>query len=69
MNDINSYMTCRKIILCSFRDAGIDVGRQFFSRAEMVAVGLHGLWFGGIDYIGESCKMVVNLFIFWYFYI
>ncbi|XP_035539901.1 histone-lysine N-methyltransferase, H3 lysine-9 specific SUVH4-like isoform X2 [Juglans regia] len=37
---------------------GINVGHQFFSRAEMVAVGLHGLWLSGIDYIGESCKIV-----------
>ncbi|XP_062155904.1 histone-lysine N-methyltransferase, H3 lysine-9 specific SUVH4-like isoform X2 [Alnus glutinosa] len=36
---------------------GIDIGHQFFSRAEMVAVGLHGHWLTGIDYIGESCKM------------
>nr|XP_043625388.1 histone-lysine N-methyltransferase, H3 lysine-9 specific SUVH4-like isoform X2 [Erigeron canadensis] len=35
---------------------GIDVGYQFYSRAEMVALGLHSHWFTGIDYIGESCK-------------
>ncbi|KAJ4959634.1 hypothetical protein NE237_019544 [Protea cynaroides] len=33
---------------------GIDVGYQFFSRAEMVAVGFHGHWFCGIDYMGQS---------------
>lgn len=65
MSDINSYMTCVKnIILCSFNNAGINVGHQFFSRVEMVAVGLHGLWLSGIDYIGESCKMVVCFYLF-----
>ncbi|KAK3039158.1 hypothetical protein RJ639_028904 [Escallonia herrerae] len=33
---------------------GIDVGHQFFSRCEMVAVGFHGHWLNGIDYIGQS---------------
>ena len=29
----------------------------------MVAVGLHGDWLNGIDYIGETCKMVVYLYL------
>lgn len=33
---------------------GIDVGHQFFSRAEMVVVGFHQHWLNGIDYIGET---------------
>ncbi|XP_043687257.1 histone-lysine N-methyltransferase, H3 lysine-9 specific SUVH4-like [Telopea speciosissima] len=33
---------------------GIDVGYQFFSRAEMVAIGLHSHWLSGIDYMGQS---------------
>lgn len=33
---------------------GIDVGYQFYSRAEMVAIGFHSHWLNGIDYIGES---------------
>ncbi|XP_051141868.1 histone-lysine N-methyltransferase, H3 lysine-9 specific SUVH4 [Andrographis paniculata] len=33
---------------------GIDVGHQFFSRAEMVVVGFHQHWLNGIDYIGKS---------------
>ncbi|KAM6589787.1 hypothetical protein CsatA_012392 [Cannabis sativa] len=33
---------------------GIEVGRQFFSRSEMVVVGLHGHWLRGIDYMGDS---------------
>ncbi|KAJ0974598.1 hypothetical protein J5N97_016563 [Dioscorea zingiberensis] len=33
---------------------GIDVGQQFFSRAEMVVLGLHGHWLNGIDYMGQS---------------
>lgn len=32
--------------------AGIDVGHQFYSRAEMVVVGLHSHWLNGIDYMG-----------------
>ncbi|TKY62973.1 Histone-lysine N-methyltransferase, H3 lysine-9 specific SUVH4 [Spatholobus suberectus] len=33
---------------------GIDVGYQFYSRAEMVAVGFHSHWLNGIDYMGLS---------------
>ncbi|PWA35563.1 histone-lysine N-methyltransferase, H3 lysine-9 specific SUVH4 [Artemisia annua] len=32
---------------------GIDVGCQFYSRSEMVAVGLHSHWVNGIDYMGK----------------
>ncbi|WOL03754.1 histone-lysine N-methyltransferase, H3 lysine-9 specific SUVH4 [Canna indica] len=31
---------------------GIDVGQQFYSRAEMVVLGLHSHWLNGIDYMG-----------------
>ncbi|KAF5958610.1 hypothetical protein HYC85_005835 [Camellia sinensis] len=34
----------------------IDVGHQFFSRAEMVAVGFHSHWLNGIDYIGQTAS-------------
>lgn len=34
--------------------AGIDVGHQFYSRAEMVVVGFHSHWLNGIDYMGMS---------------
>ncbi|KAK3003364.1 hypothetical protein RJ639_020184 [Escallonia herrerae] len=40
--------------------AGIDVGHQFFSRCEMVAVGFHGHWLNGIDYIGQSGSKEFN---------
>lgn len=33
---------------------GVDVGHQFFSRAEMVAVGFHSHWLNGIDYMGQT---------------
>lgn len=33
---------------------GIEVGYQFFSRAEMVAIGFHSHWLNGIDCIGQS---------------
>lgn len=31
---------------------GIEVGDHFFSRAEMVVLGLHSHWLNGIDYMG-----------------
>lgn len=33
---------------------GIDVGHQFFSRAEMVVVGFHNHWLNGIDCVAQS---------------
>ncbi|XP_030484065.2 histone-lysine N-methyltransferase, H3 lysine-9 specific SUVH4 isoform X2 [Cannabis sativa] len=33
---------------------GIDVGHQFYSRAEMVVVGFHSHWLNGIDYMGQA---------------
>uniref|UniRef100_A0A803MU88 RNase H type-1 domain-containing protein n=1 Tax=Chenopodium quinoa TaxID=63459 RepID=A0A803MU88_CHEQI len=33
---------------------GIDVGYQFYSRAEMTADGFHSHWLNGIDYIRQS---------------
>ncbi|KAJ9563931.1 hypothetical protein OSB04_009091, partial [Centaurea solstitialis] len=33
---------------------GIDVGYQFYSRAEMVALGLHSHWLNDIDYMEQS---------------
>ncbi|KAM7249979.1 hypothetical protein ACFE04_021862 [Oxalis oulophora] len=35
---------------------GINVGHQFYSRAEMVVVGLHCHWLNGIDFKGVSCS-------------
>lgn len=37
---------------------GVHVGHQFYSRAEMVAVGFHSHWLNGIDYMGMSYKGV-----------
>ncbi|KAK1696910.1 hypothetical protein QYE76_013607 [Lolium multiflorum] len=33
---------------------GVDVGDQFYSRAEMVVLGIHGHWMKGIDYMGPN---------------
>ncbi|KAL3526246.1 hypothetical protein ACH5RR_010902 [Cinchona calisaya] len=33
---------------------GIEVGHQFFSRAEMVVLGFHSHWLNGIDFIGQG---------------
>ncbi|RZC91601.1 hypothetical protein C5167_027665 [Papaver somniferum] len=38
--------------LKAITEASIDVGHQFYSRAEMVVVGLHSHWLNGIDYMG-----------------
>ncbi|KAL6610041.1 hypothetical protein ACP70R_040010 [Stipagrostis hirtigluma subsp. patula] len=35
---------------------GIDVGDQFSSRAEMVALGIHSHWMKGIDYMGAKYR-------------
>ncbi|RLN30434.1 hypothetical protein C2845_PM05G23990 [Panicum miliaceum] len=37
---------------CNSQVNGIDVGDQFYSRAEMVALGIHSHWLKGIDYMG-----------------
>eukprot|EP00897_Mesotaenium_endlicherianum_P006666 jgi/Mesen1/6027/ME000308S05226 len=35
---------------------GIEVGQQFFGRAEMVVVGMHSHWLNGIDFITKDAK-------------
>ncbi|KQK11317.1 hypothetical protein BRADI_2g59430v3 [Brachypodium distachyon] len=35
---------------------GIDVGDQFYSRAEMVVLGIHSHWLNGIDYMGMKYR-------------
>uniref|UniRef100_A0A165XHG0 Histone-lysine N-methyltransferase n=1 Tax=Daucus carota subsp. sativus TaxID=79200 RepID=A0A165XHG0_DAUCS len=40
---------------------GIDVGHQFFSRAEMVAAGFHNHWLNGIDYVGQNGSKIEDL--------
>ncbi|XP_004493077.1 histone-lysine N-methyltransferase, H3 lysine-9 specific SUVH4 [Cicer arietinum] len=41
---------------------GIEVGYQFYSRAEMVAVGFHSHWLNGIDFIGQSYSKVYSCY-------
>ncbi|KAK7860465.1 histone-lysine n-methyltransferase [Quercus suber] len=48
----------RRPDLKAISEASINVGHQFSSRAAMVAVGLHGQCLRGIDYTGESSKVV-----------
>ncbi|KAK9678085.1 hypothetical protein RND81_11G187000 [Saponaria officinalis] len=44
---------------------GVDVGHQFFSRAEMVAVGFHSHWLNGIDFMGQKyCKGKLSKYAF-----
>ncbi|XP_065850396.1 histone-lysine N-methyltransferase, H3 lysine-9 specific SUVH4-like [Euphorbia lathyris] len=53
MMETNSIMYPEKII----GDLpGINVGHQFYSRAEMVAIGFHSHWLNGIDFMGMSYK-------------
>ncbi|XP_077250462.1 histone-lysine N-methyltransferase, H3 lysine-9 specific SUVH4-like isoform X2 [Tasmannia lanceolata] len=40
---------------------GIDVGHQFFSRAEMCVIGFHGHWLNGIDYMGQAYSKLNNM--------
>ncbi|KAJ4720318.1 Histone-lysine N-methyltransferase H3 lysine-9 specific SUVH4 [Melia azedarach] len=35
---------------------GIEVGHQFFSLAEMLAVGFSGHWLGGVDHMKNTCS-------------
>lgn len=39
--------------------SGIDVGDQFYSRAEMVVLGIHSHWLNGIDYMGMKYQVKV----------
>ncbi|KAI3908224.1 hypothetical protein MKW98_029525, partial [Papaver atlanticum] len=39
---------------------GVDVGHQFYSRAEMCVVGLHNHWLNGIDFMGVRFKKVAE---------
>ncbi|CAI8613494.1 unnamed protein product [Vicia faba] len=39
---------------------GVEVGYQFYSRAEMVAIGFHSHWLNGIDYMGQSYSKEYN---------
>ena len=39
-----------------FSIIGVKIGDQFFSRCEMIAIGLHCHWLGGIDTIPASSK-------------
>lgn len=48
----HSLLNWRRMMSCDF--VGIDVGHQFYSRAEMVVVGVHSHWLNGIDYMGVS---------------
>lgn len=50
--------------LLVYNDTGIEVGHKFFSRSEMVAVGLHGHWLNGIDYTGNSQGKVLLLHLY-----
>ncbi|KAG4912623.1 hypothetical protein JHK86_053056 [Glycine max] len=49
-----SKSTAKRPDLKAISKASIEVGYQFYSRAEMVAVGFHSHWLNGIDYMGQS---------------
>ncbi|XP_020589554.1 uncharacterized protein LOC110030909 [Phalaenopsis equestris] len=49
---------------------GIPVGHQFFSRAEMVVLGIHSHWLNGIDYMGDKyAKLISRALKSWEFHI
>ncbi|KAI3982140.1 hypothetical protein MKX01_019046 [Papaver californicum] len=43
-----------------FHVTGVDVGHQFYSRAEMVVVGLHSHWLNGNDFMGAKFKKMAE---------
>ncbi|VAH68141.1 unnamed protein product [Triticum turgidum subsp. durum] len=49
MQENNSFLYTEKVL---GPIPGIDVGDQFYSRAEMVVLGIHSHWLNGIDYMG-----------------
>lgn len=55
-----SQMIDHKAILYSKKQfghlPGVNVGDHFFSRCEMVAIGLHSHWLNGIDFMGIQHK-------------
>lgn len=48
----------KKILVLIF-STGIEVGHQFFSLAEMLAVGFSGHWLGGVDHMKNTCSKSV----------
>ena len=56
------YRICelQQIFLICALWAGIDVGQHFYSRAEMVSLGMHSHWLNGIDYMGASYSKLVR---------
>lgn len=56
---ISKMLECNEVLFPTKRFGhlpGIDVGYQFYSRAEMVALGLHSHWLNDIDYVGQSYR-------------
>ncbi|XP_047967700.1 histone-lysine N-methyltransferase, H3 lysine-9 specific SUVH4 [Salvia hispanica] len=53
MRNTNAILFPKKVIGSI---PGIEVGHQFFSRAEMVVVGCHQHWLAGIDFIGGTAE-------------
>ncbi|KAI3720475.1 hypothetical protein L6452_21393 [Arctium lappa] len=56
---ISKMLECNEVLFSTKRFGhlpGIDVGYQFYSRAEMVALGLHSHWLNDIDYMGQSYR-------------
>ena len=51
------------VVLIFLVMVGIDVGYQFYSRAEIVSIGFHSHWLNGIDYMGQSYAKAVMKFL------
>ena len=64
-DSISVFTILPSYLLDVFSFIGIDVGDQFYSRAEMVVLGIHSHWLNGIDYMGMKYKeMVMSIKIF-----
>lgn len=58
-----SFLKLVELWLLKFlKMAGVIVGHQFFSRAEMVVLGFHCHWMNGIDYMGNAYRKGVMHF-------
>ena len=51
------------VVLIFLVMVGIDVGYQFYSHAEIVAIGFHSHWLNGIDYMGQSYAKAIMKFL------
>ncbi|KAE8661663.1 Histone-lysine N-methyltransferase, H3 lysine-9 specific SUVH4 [Hibiscus syriacus] len=59
-DDADGKAKIKRPDLKAMAKASIDVGHQFYSRAEMVAVGFHSHWLNGTDFMGRFYRKGVH---------